>query len=176
MEELFDIYNADQQPLGITKPRSEVHRNGDWHKAVHIYIVNIAGQFLIHLRSPLKDLKPNTWDTRFGGHVLVGDDYESTALKELAEEIGLRPEASDLQVGRRGSHDGNTNREHIQNYYYIFNGELSTLKFNDNEVVEVKWMSPEDIITDMNNNPEKWSGKPKGFTEIWEYYKSLQVA
>lgn len=171
MEEIFDIYNKLEQPLNLTKPRSVVHQNGDWHKAVHIYVVNETGQFLVHLRSPLKDLKPNTWDTRFGGHVLAGEDYESTAVKEVSEEIGLQVKISDLLIGPRGHHDGITNREHVQSYFYNFNGELSELNFNDSEVVKVKWMSPDDVITDMTNNPNEWSGKPKGFKEIWDFYK-----
>ncbi len=164
-----------KKPLGITKPRSLVHQQGDWHKAVHVYVTNPHGQFLVHLRSPHKDLKPNMWDTRFGGHVLAGHDYDETALKELEEEIGLRVSLTDLILGARRQHDGGTNREHVQRYYYIFTGDITTLQFNDNEVVEVRWMSPEDITNAMALSPDDWTGKADSFKKVAEYFHKVQL-
>lgn|GEM_PF-5210587 len=40
MEEHFDILDADGQLTGVTKPRSEVHRNGLRHRTVYVWIVN----------------------------------------------------------------------------------------------------------------------------------------
>jgi hypothetical protein len=39
-EEQFDIYDQNNQPLNIVKPRSEVHTEGDWHRTIHIWILN----------------------------------------------------------------------------------------------------------------------------------------
>jgi hypothetical protein len=33
---LFDILDSDGRPTGVTKRRGDVHRDGDWHGALHI--------------------------------------------------------------------------------------------------------------------------------------------
>jgi len=92
VEEYFDIVDKENWPTGKVKLRSEVHRDGDWHQVVHIYIVDGKGNYLVHLRSVKKDLSPHKWDTRFGGHVKAGEEILETALAELGEEIGISPE------------------------------------------------------------------------------------
>ncbi|MGI8964105.1 MAG: NUDIX domain-containing protein, partial [Thermomicrobiales bacterium] len=48
-EELFDVVNADGSPAGIVKRRADVHRDGDWHRAIHIWVygANDRGPFLL---------------------------------------------------------------------------------------------------------------------------------
>ena len=45
-KEYFDILDENGNKTGQTKLRSEVHRDGDWHKAVHIWIFNDKGEAL----------------------------------------------------------------------------------------------------------------------------------
>jgi isopentenyldiphosphate isomerase len=174
MAELLDLYDSDDKPLGATKARADVHRDGDWHRTAHIYVVNEHGDFLVHLRSPLKDSKPNRWDTRFGGHVTAGMDYKETAIQELEQEIGLRVTADQLILGPQKSYNGVTNREHTQTYFHLFNGAVRELHFNDNEVVEVEWMSPDKIVIAMNQVPEEWADSAQGFQKIQEFYLKIK--
>ncbi|MCX6793354.1 MAG: NUDIX domain-containing protein [Candidatus Falkowbacteria bacterium] len=170
--ELIDIYDENGNSLGITKLRSEIHKNGDWHKTVHVYVVNPQGQYLIHLRSPFKDLHPSHWGTRFGGHVIAGDDFKKTVIKELKEEIGLDITPNDLIEGQISNYNSANNNEIVKYYFYDFEGDIKDLSFNDNEVVEVKWLSPEEIINSMEKEREIWVGGPDKFKEINDYYKS----
>lgn len=166
MEEEFDIVDDSNRALGYTKPRSLVHRDGDWHRTVHIYIYNQQGNILVHLRSPQKDLSPNMWDTRFGGHVSAGMTVEQTVIRELQEEIGLQVELSDLVVGTTVQTPKQSNSEFCTRYYYLFSGDVSILKFNDNEVVGVEWRSPKSIRQSMDEGTEKWTGTVRGFENV----------
>lgn len=47
-----------------------------------------------------------------------------------------------------------------------FCGDLSELKFNDNEVEEVKWMSKEEITKALQEKPEKWTTTAERFREV----------
>jgi isopentenyl-diphosphate Delta-isomerase len=170
--ELFDIVDENNISFGIKKERSLVHKDGDWHHSVHIYVWNDKNELLVHLRSPFKDLHPNCWDTRFGGHVLAGDTIENTAMKELAEEIGIKVEYEDLVKGMVIKYDGGTNREFNDIFYYKFR-KNDNIKFNDNEVVEVNWMSVEDILKSVKNNPDKWSTSTSTIKTVYEYWKKL---
>ena len=39
--ELFDVVHADGSPTGRSKPRWQVHRDGDWHRSIHVWICGI---------------------------------------------------------------------------------------------------------------------------------------
>ncbi len=61
------------RPVGKMKPKSEVHRDGDWHGAAHLWILNREGQILIQRRSPTKENWPNLWDVSVAGHIFAGE-------------------------------------------------------------------------------------------------------
>lgn len=171
--EVLDIYDENNKPLGVTKSRVDVHQNGYWHRTVHIYLIDQAGNYLVHLRSPDKDDHPNCWDTHFGGHVVAGKDYLQTALEELGQEIGLIAQVSDLLKGEVYKYDGAKNKEFMQTYYYRFAGDVSMLKFNDGEVVEVKWMNAKEIISSADVRPELWAGGIENFQTVDALYRSI---
>ncbi len=173
MAELFDLYDEHDSPLGETKLRSDVHRDGDWHRTVHIYVINLQGEVLVQLRSPHKDQKPNLWQTHFGGHVAAGKDYDETAVRELEEEIGLCVDLEDLHLLEKHSHSYENNSEHSKIYYYLFMGDDSEIHFNDGEVSEVKWMTPEKIKSAMITERERWTGSPERFEEIMQAFKNI---
>jgi isopentenyldiphosphate isomerase len=91
LEELFDVVDEQDRVTGQL-PRREVHARKLRHRAVHILVRNRAGQVFLQKRSMLKDLFPGTWDSSAAGHVGAGEDYDGTAVRELEEEIGCRPE------------------------------------------------------------------------------------
>ena len=51
MEEFFDILDENGNKMGKTKARTEVHRDGDWYKAVHISKVLVFIIKLVRLTS-----------------------------------------------------------------------------------------------------------------------------
>ena len=162
-DELLDIYDENNQSLGFTKPRFLVHQDGDWHRVVHVYVINDQGQYLVHLRSPYKDLKPDCWDTHFGGHLTSGMNYEQGAITEIEQEIGLKINPQLLITGDIVKHSSSFNKEHGQRYFYRFNGKLSELSFNDNEVIAVKWLSFAEIMKTIEHNPKIWANNPERF-------------
>jgi isopentenyl-diphosphate Delta-isomerase len=91
LDELFDVVDEQDGIIG-QRARREVHRLGLRHRAVHLLVVNRAGQVFLHKRSMTKDLFPGYWDSSAAGHVGAGEDYDGTAARELAEELGCRPE------------------------------------------------------------------------------------
>lgn len=90
LDELFDVVDEHDRVTGQL-PRREVHRQKLRHRAVHLLVTNPAGRIFLHQRSMAKDLFPGVWDSSAAGHVGAGEDYDATAVRELAEEIGCRP-------------------------------------------------------------------------------------
>ena len=87
-EEIFDIVNERDEVIG-QRPRREVHQLGLWHRAVHILVFNARGDVFLQKRSMLKDTAKGKWDSSTSGHVDSGEDYDTSAVRELGEEIGL---------------------------------------------------------------------------------------
>ena len=90
-DELFDVVTEDGEPTGITKSRADVHRNGDWHRAVHIWVYgcNERGPYLLmNQRGKQKDTWPLALDATVGGHLGAGETVED-AFREVHEEIGV---------------------------------------------------------------------------------------
>ncbi len=96
-EELFDVLDEKGNKTGITKPRSAVHRDGDWHKAVHIWIIR-DGEILLQRRAPQKDSYPNMLDVSCAGHLDAGEEATACAVRELKEELGLDANPSDFEL------------------------------------------------------------------------------
>jgi len=98
--ELFDVVLADGTPTGRTKPRALVHRDGDWHRAVHVWVAgeDPDGQpfLLFQRRGHGKDTWPGRLDATVGGHLRAGEDI-AEALREVEEELGLALPTTDLR-------------------------------------------------------------------------------
>ncbi|GKC26311.1 NUDIX hydrolase 3-like protein [Tanacetum coccineum] len=89
-EEEFDISTKTGLKTGFSKPRSAVHRDGDYHRAVHVWIfVESTQQLLLQKRADCKDSWPGLWDISSAGHVSAGDTSLITARRELQEELGV---------------------------------------------------------------------------------------
>lgn len=107
-DELFDVLDPDGNPTGLVKPRGRVHRDGDWHRGLHVWIYGFAddGPFvLFQRRSMSKDTWAGKLDVAVGGHFGAGETLEET-LRETEEEIGLVATTDQLiPLGRRFIND-----------------------------------------------------------------------
>ncbi|KAI5595886.1 hypothetical protein BDE02_03G169600 [Populus trichocarpa] len=89
-EERLDVLNKTGQKTGISKPRGEVHRDGDYHRAVHVWIYSESTQeLLLQRRADCKDSWPGQWDISSAGHISAGDSSLVSAQRELQEELGI---------------------------------------------------------------------------------------
>jgi 8-oxo-dGTP pyrophosphatase MutT (NUDIX family) len=109
--ELFDLYDEGGAPLGIAKPRGLVHRDGDWHRSLHIWVWGLLGDgprepfVVLQRRSAGKDTHPLRLDAAVTGHLAAGETVDD-ALREAEEEIGLTVTAAELiRVGLRRRSD-----------------------------------------------------------------------
>lgn len=104
-DEQLDVLDGGGRPTGRRKRRGDVHRDGDWHAALHVWVgaISTDGQQLVlfQRRSQTKDTWPGAIDVAVGGHVQSGETLPQ-AIREAEEEIGLGVSFPELvPLGRR---------------------------------------------------------------------------
>lgn len=87
-EEIFDVVNERNEVIAQL-PRSQVHREGLKHRAVHVLAFNPRGELFLQKRSMRKDCFPGTWDSSASGHLDQGEAYDACAVREVGEELGF---------------------------------------------------------------------------------------
>ncbi|MFA6292146.1 MAG: NUDIX domain-containing protein [Victivallales bacterium] len=88
-EEIFEIVDEDNRVVGTAK-RSECHGNPALiHRTAHVIVFHPDGRILLQKRSMEKDVQPGKWDTAVGGHLMPGEEFETAARREMAEELGI---------------------------------------------------------------------------------------
>jgi len=86
--EPLDVLDELGNPTGEVKPRGAVHEDGDWHRAIHIWVVREGNMVLLQRRANTKDLEPGKLDVSVGGHVRASELFLD-AIREAEEELGL---------------------------------------------------------------------------------------
>lgn len=155
-KEYFDLLDENGNKTGKTKLRTEVHRDGDWHKAVHIWIINNNGDILLQRRCATKDSNPNMLDISSAGHLSAGDDSLSGAIRELKEELNLdiiKEELQFIKTLKRSSKYTSTfiNNEFDDLYILRTNKSIDDMKFQEDEISEIFFV-PYKQFKEMVNN------------------------
>jgi isopentenyldiphosphate isomerase len=158
--ELFDLCDAEGRLTGEVKPRVEVHRDGDWHRAFHCWVlVSKAGavpRLVLQRRSSRKLTWPGRWDVSVGGHYLTGEGVEG-GLREIQEELGLNLSQADLLcLGRRREevfHDNGLIEREIQDEYFVLQDlSLSDLRPDPREVDAVALAPASEFLAMVEGN------------------------
>ncbi|MFC4604527.1 NUDIX hydrolase [Rhodococcus kronopolitis] len=88
-DEVVTVYDAEGHETG-TAPRSRVYEEGLWHASSGVLLRSLDGQRIyVHRRSPDKAVFAGMHDCIAGGVVDPGESPEQTAVRELAEELGV---------------------------------------------------------------------------------------
>lgn len=149
-DELVKIYDENNVYSGKDLMKSVAHRDGLWHRVVHVCIYNFDGKILLQKRASCKELLPNMWDLSVAGHIEASESCEDAVIKECYEEIGIDVLKSDLdlfKVYKSYSKGGKfCNNEFFYFYFLKLDLDLDELVLQEDEVSEVGWFEVSDIL------------------------------
>jgi ADP-ribose pyrophosphatase YjhB (NUDIX family) len=83
--ELLNVYDAEGAVVGAL-PRHQAKASGLAVGAVNILLRDADGLVLLQRRAPDKE-NGGLWDKSVGGHVLAGEEFDQTAVREAGEEL-----------------------------------------------------------------------------------------
>ncbi len=88
-DEIVAIVDEHNKVVGAA-PRREMRAKNLPHRSTYILVFNSRGKLYVQKRTLTKDVFPSYYDPVSGGVVLAGESYEQGAVRELAEEMGIR--------------------------------------------------------------------------------------
>jgi mutator protein MutT len=87
--EMVDLYDDEGHPTGEVVDRARVRAENLRHAATAVVVRNRVGDVYVHRRTETKDVYPGLYDFAAGGVVQAGEDPAESAVRELAEELGI---------------------------------------------------------------------------------------
>jgi isopentenyldiphosphate isomerase len=138
--ELWDILDDSGRPTGRTVARGDRLKPGEYYLAVHIWFMNGKGEYLIQKRDKDKPLWPGMWAAT-GGAAIAGETSREAALREVEEELGIRPDPEQMVLLAR------IKRENFFTDIWSLRQEidLCDIVMQQGEVCAVRWASRDEI-------------------------------
>lgn len=140
--EIMDLYDKDRQPLHETSVRGVKLPKGKYRIVVHICIINDKNEMLIQQRQSTKKIFADMWDITAGGQVSAGETSAESAERELAEEMGIHIDMSDM----RPSFTMNFDDGFDDVYLLRENVDIDQLTLQAEEVQSAKWATRDEIL------------------------------
>ena len=179
--ESIDILNKDGNKTGSTKSKPSIHKDGDWHKAVHIWILNSRSELLIQRRSSTKENYPNLWDISVAGHVSAGEDSTSSALREIEEEIGVRLNKEHLQhlfttIEQVVLNEGAYIDNEIHDVYLVRTDlDISDITIQEEEVAEVKFINFQELKKKVLDGDNDFVPHQEEYKKLFEHLEKINI-
>jgi len=179
-DELIDICDEANNPTGVQKMKSEAHKDGLWHRAVHIWLYNSKGEILLQWRAKNKLLYPDMWDISAAGHVSAGEDPITSGLREINEEIGLNVKKEDLLFFKikkvSAFYKAIKNNEFYYVYFLKHDGDPKKLKLQKEEVQDIRFFPLNQLENELKKNPSKYVPHGNYWSEvITEVRRKLKI-
>lgn len=162
-----DIYvilvDEKDNQIGVME-KMEAHRKANLHRALSVFIINSAGEWLLQKRAMDKYHSRGLWSNTCCSHPFPGENIVAAAKRRLMEEMGLHCELKELFSFIYKEKLDNEITEY--EYDYVFAG-LSDEDpvINSDEVIDWKRINFMDLQNDVRNNPLNYT---VWFREIYQ--------
>lgn len=169
--EYLDVLDENGKPTGLIKSKDDIHRDGDWHGTVQIWLINSTGKILLQKRSMHKTSRPGKWDNSCAGHIGAGESAICAAIRELKEELSLDIGQENLellytskmqQIEKDGAF---INHQHHCAYLAKIDIDIDSLKLNRDEVEEVKFIHQQEVEQHFRNKTLDFDFYPSFYTD-----------
>lgn len=165
-EEKWDIYFKDGTKAGYTKKRCEKLEEYEYHLVIRTWIVNSANEILLSQRG-LKKRGPLLWECT-AGSAISGENSLDTINREVYEELGIDLSNDEGECMVRTRRD--THHDFYEIWLYRKDIDISDITIDDDEVINVKWVTIEELVEMLNN--DQLMPTLSNFPELYKKYVS----
>ena len=145
MEEYWDIYDKNRVFQNRTIRRGDTFADGEYYVCCEVWIQNSKGEMMVTQRHPKKKAG-GLWEF-VGGGVLAGETTLQASVREMKEEIGISLTENELSLL-----DVYKQRNYFMDIYLVQKDvNIENIVLDENETVNAKWVSKEELRIMMEN-------------------------
>ena len=153
MSEILAIVdNYDEILEGIDRAIFD-KSTGKIYRTVSLVVINKKGEILIQKRA-LNKTYPGLWDiAAAAGHVLYGENYQESAIREAKEEVGL--DVTEMIPLKKFFHESQKgHRRFMQTYLAVMDASEDDVVIQPEEVMEAKFLPLDEVKRMIEQSPE----------------------
>ena len=170
-EENVILVNEKDEKIGLM-PKMEAHEKAVLHRAFSVFIFNDRNELMLQQRAEEKYHSPKLWTNTCCSHQRDGESNIEAGTRRLHEEMGFVTPLREVGsfIYKAPFDNGLTEHEydHIMIGYYNEDPIV-----NPDEVASFKWMTLEDIKTDIACHPQEYT---EWFKIIFDkFYETINI-
>ena len=154
MERVILVDTHDNQ-IG-TEEKMQAHKDGKLHRAFSVFVSNSDGKMLIQKRALSKYHCPGLWSNTCCSHPRDGETVLQAAHRRLTEELNFDCPLEEVFsfTYKIAFENGLTEHE----FDHVLTGKFDgNPTINKEEVAEYKWITVDELKTDIKSNPDKYT-------------------
>lgn len=153
----MEVLTEKGQLVGKRISKVEAHRKGICHGISAVALIDDKGRLLLQKRSETKEIEPGKWDLSGAGHIDIYETPDSSAVRELYEELHIQVNEEDLVCIDTYLNQFQIDEEQKMNHYtYLYlvrkNINITDVIIQESEVSEVKFVDKKEFIYMLNKN------------------------
>jgi len=154
-DEFVILVDENDNPIG-TEEKVKCHLpNGKLHRAFTALLFDKNGRLVLTRRAKGKMLWPEDWDGTFASHPRESETYVSSGERRMPEELGIEGKLDYLHKFEYHVpyKDVGSENEICGTLIGVID-ENTKLKEIEGEIDEIKWISAEELISEIKINPK----------------------
>ncbi len=155
MEQVILVDREDNE-LGYA-PKNEPHRHPTkLHRAFSLFVLNSKDQLLLQKRSSKKERWPDFWSNTCCSHPRPNEPVQLAGERRLEEELGFNCKMDFLfKFEYSAKYNEEWGENELDNVFVgYYDGPV---KHDPNEIEEIKWIDLDELKSDMEKNPGKYT-------------------
>jgi len=170
-EEHVILVNKRDEQIGLM-PKIEAHQKAILHLAFSVFVFNSSNELMLQQRAAHKYHSPLLWTNTCCSHQRNGESNIEAGTRRLREEMGFVTELKETTSFIYKVSFDNGLTEHELDHIMVGSFENSPI-INREEVESWKWMSMENVKSDINLNPSLYT---EWFKIIFKkFYKHINI-
>jgi len=156
-EEFVILVDENDNPIG-TEEKVKCHLpNGKLHRAFTALLFDKNGRLILTRRAKEKMLWPGDWDGTFASHPRESETFVSSGERRMPEELGIEGKLDYLHKFEYHVpyKDVGSENEICGTLIGIID-ESTKLKEIEGEIDEIKWVSADEMVTEISKNPKRY--------------------
>lgn len=154
MEQVILVNESDHQ-IGVME-KMEAHEKAILHRAFSVFLFNSKGEMMLQRRALTKYHSAGLWTNACCSHPRPGETALEAAQRRTMEELGIQPHIQHIFSFMYKAAFDNGLTEH--EFDHVFIGQWNDdVHLNPEEVAEIRYLTIEEIRSDMQENPDQYT-------------------